>query len=171
MTTRVWPSRHWSLAQLFLWRSGNHIDVFDQAYNTQRGHQSLEDRCTRLRDPAMHSVIDGSGTVRASNAQGSKLSLSSDFGMQMRLGIPYRISNTVVKFEQDRQIAWRHISAHRWRYELEAIGVGTMVSETWDASRVRLQWLLRLMSFTRSTGPNMERTLDRLAAQFPEVSE
>lgn len=119
----------------------------------------------------MHSVIDGSGTVRASNAQGSKLSLSSDFGMQMRLGIPYRISNTVVKFEQDRQIAWRHISAHRWRYELEAIGVGTMVSETWDASRVRLQWLLRLMSFTRSTGPNMERTLDRLAAQFPEVSE
>ncbi|RKS20671.1 integrase-like protein [Arthrobacter sp. AG1021] len=22
------------------------VDVFDQAYNTQRGHQSLEDRCT-----------------------------------------------------------------------------------------------------------------------------
>ncbi|WP_426733241.1 SRPBCC family protein [Glutamicibacter sp. 2E12] len=123
-----------------------------------------------LRDPAMHPVIDGSGTVRTSNAQGSKLSLGSEFGMQMRLGVPYRISNTVVEFEQDRQIAWRHFSGHRWRYELEAVGSGTMVSETWDASRVRHRWLLRLMGFTRSTGPNMERTLERLAAQFTEAS-
>ncbi|MGP5152177.1 SRPBCC family protein [Glutamicibacter ardleyensis] len=124
-----------------------------------------------LRDPAMHPVIDGSGTVRASNAQGSKLTLGSEFGMQMRLGVPYRISNTVVEFEQDRLIAWRHFSGHRWRYELEAVGSGTLVSETWDASRVRHQWLLRLMGFTRSTGPNMERTLERLAAQFPETTE
>ncbi|WP_404287736.1 SRPBCC family protein [Glutamicibacter arilaitensis] len=124
-----------------------------------------------LRDPAMHPVIDGSGTVRASNAVGSKLTLGSEFGMQMRLGVPYRISNTVVEFEQDRQIAWRHFSGHRWRYELEAVGSGTLVSETWDASRVRHHWLLRLMGFTRSTGPNMERTLERLAAQFPEASE
>ena len=124
-----------------------------------------------LRDPAMHPVIDGSGTVRTSNAQGSKLSLGSEFGMQMRLGVPYRISNTVVEFEQDRQIAWRHFSGHRWRYELEAIGSGTMVSETWDASRLRHKWVLRILGFTRSTGPNMERTLERLAAQFPETTE
>ncbi|MGO2053943.1 polyketide cyclase / dehydrase and lipid transport [Glutamicibacter sp. BW80] len=124
-----------------------------------------------LRDPAMHPVIDGSGTVRASNGQGSKLTLGSEFGMQMRLGIPYRISNTVVEFEQDRQIAWRHFSGHRWRYELEAVGSGTLVSETWDASRLRHKWPLRLMGFTRSTGPNMERTLERLAAQFPDATE
>lgn len=124
-----------------------------------------------LRDPAMHPVIDGSGTVRASNAKGSKLTLGSEFGMQMRLGVPYRISNTVVEFEQDRQIAWRHFSGHRWRYELEAVGSGTLVSETWDASRVRHKWVLRLMGFTRSTGPNMERTLERLAAQFPDATE
>lgn len=124
-----------------------------------------------LRDPAMHPVIDGSGTVRDSNAQGSKLSLGIEFGMQMRLGVPYRISNTVVEFEQDRQIAWRHFSGHRWRYELEAIGSGTMVSETWDASRLRHKWVLRILGFTRSTGPNMERTLERLAAQFPGATE
>ena len=123
-----------------------------------------------LTDPAMHPVIDGSGTVRASNAKEAKLSLGSEFGMQMRLGIPYRISNTVVEFEQDRQIAWRHFSGHRWRYELEAVGSGTLVSETWDASRLRHKWLLRLMGFTRSTGPNMERTLERLAAQFPDAA-
>ena len=123
-----------------------------------------------LRDPAMHPVIDGSGTVRSSNAKGSKLNLGSEFGMQIRLGVPYRISNTVVEFEQDRQIAWRHFSGHGWRYELEAVGSGTLVSETWDASRVRHQWLLRLMGFTRSTGPNLERTLERLVAQFLDAT-
>lgn len=116
----------------------------------------------------MHPVIDGSGTVKASSGHGKKLSLGSQFGMQMRLGLPYKISNTVVEFEEDQLIAWRHFSGHRWRYELEPVGAGTMVSETWDASRLRHKWLLRLMGFTRTTGPNMERTLERLDAQFPK---
>ncbi|GAA1882234.1 SRPBCC family protein [Paeniglutamicibacter psychrophenolicus] len=121
-----------------------------------------------LANPAMHPVIDGSGTVRAPSGQAQRLALGSEFGMQMRLGVPYRISNTVVEFEQDRLIAWRHFSGHRWRYELEPDGSGTTVRETWDASRLRHKWLLRLLGFTRTTGPNMERTLERLAAQFPE---
>jgi len=121
-----------------------------------------------LANPAMHPVIDGSGTVRATSGQAQRLALGSEFGMQMRLGVPYRISNTVVEFEQDRLIAWRHFSGHRWRYELEPDGSGTTVRETWDASRLRHKWLLRLLGFTRTTGPNMERTLERLAAQFPE---
>lgn len=117
----------------------------------------------------MHPVIDGSGTVKSSSSHGGKLSMGSQFGMQMRLGLPYRISNTVVEFEEDSRIAWRHFSGHRWRYELEPVGTGTMVSETWDASRLRHKWVLRLLGFTRTTGPNMERTLERLAAQFPTV--
>ena len=121
-----------------------------------------------LANPAMHPVIDGSGTVRATTGQAQRLALGSEFGMQMRLGVPFRISNTVVEFEQDRLIAWRHFSGHRWRYELEPDGSGTTVRETWDASRLRHKWLIRLMGFTRTTGPNMERTLERLAAQFPE---
>ena len=87
--------------------------------------------------------------------------------MQMRLGVPYRISNTVVEYEQDRVIAWRHFSGHRWRYELEPHDSGTTVSETWDASRLRHKWMIRLLGFTRTTGQNMERTLERLAALFP----
>ena len=121
-----------------------------------------------LANPEMHPVIDGSGTVRASSGRQQRLVLGSEFGMQMRLGVPYRISNTVVEFDRDRSIAWRHFSGHRWRYELEPQGSGTMVSETWDASRLRHKWMLRLLGFTRTTGPNMERTLERLAAQFPE---
>ncbi|MET0978680.1 MAG: SRPBCC family protein [Paeniglutamicibacter terrestris] len=120
-----------------------------------------------LANPAMHPVIDGSGTVRATTGQVQRLVLGSEFGMQMRLGVPYRISNTVVEYEQDRVIAWRHFSGHRWRYELEAHDSGTTVSETWDASRLRHKWMLRLLGFTRTTGPNMERTLERLAALFP----
>ena len=92
----------------------------------------------------------------------------SEFGMQMRMGVPYRISNTVVEFEQDTLLAWRHFSGHRWRYELEPAEGGTLVSETWDASRLRHTWVLRLMGYTRTTGPNMERTLERLAAHFAE---
>ena len=121
-----------------------------------------------LRDPSMHPLIDGSGTVRAALGNGDKLMPGSEFGMQMRMGVPYRISNTVVEFDQDTLLAWRHFSGHRWRYELEPTEGGTLVSETWDASRLRHKWVLRLLGYTRTTGPNMERTLERLAAHFAE---
>ena len=121
-----------------------------------------------LRDPSMHPLIDGSGTVRVALGNGEKLLPGSEFGMQMRMGVPYRISNTVVEFDQDTLLAWRHFSGHRWRYELEPTAGGTLVSETWDASRLRHKWVLRLMGYTRTTGPNMERTLERLAAHFAE---
>ena len=57
--------------------------------------------------------------------------------MDMKMfGVPYKITNKVVEFEQDRRIAWRHFGAHRWRYELVATDDGgTQVTETWDATR------------------------------------
>ena len=116
----------------------------------------------------MHPLIDGSGTVRAALGNADKLMPGSEFGMQMRMGVPYRISNTVVEFDQDTLLAWRHFSGHRWRYELEPTEGGTLVSETWDASRLRHKWVLRLLGYTRTTGPSMERTLERLAAHFAE---
>ena len=62
-----------------------------------------------LSDASLHPVIDGSGTVIDVRGSGDhRLVLGSRFGMKMRLGIPYRISNEVVEFEQDRLIAWRH---------------------------------------------------------------
>ncbi len=79
-----------------------------------------------LADPSQHPVIDGSGTVKHTRGEEpSRLALGTKFGMSMRLGIPYAITNTVVEFDENRLIAWRHFGGHRWRYELEPAGAGT----------------------------------------------
>lgn len=89
-----------------------------------------------LSDPRQHARIDGSGTVKGVVSGPERLELGSRFGMSMRKGAPYRITNKVVEFEQDRLIAWRHMGVHRWRYELTPTADGgTEVIETWDVSR------------------------------------
>ena len=51
-----------------------------------------------LADPAKHREIDGSGTVReAKNVPTEPLHLGSQFGMNMKLGIPYSMVNTVIE--------------------------------------------------------------------------
>ena len=88
-----------------------------------------------LADPSQHPVIDGSGTVKHTRGkEPARLSLGAKFGMSMRIGIPYVITNKVVEFEADRLIAWRHFGGHRWRYELEPVGDGTRVREIYDWS-------------------------------------
>src|SRR6478609_11379806 len=88
-----------------------------------------------LADARQHARIDGSGTVRGVVDGPDRLELGSEFGMSMKMGAPYRIKNRVVEFEEGRLIAWRHLGAHRWRYELESQGDGsTLVTETWDLS-------------------------------------
>src|SRR5689334_5278414 len=88
-----------------------------------------------LSDPRQHSRIDGSGTVHETVSGPDKLELGSEFGMQMKMGAPYKIKNKVVEFEQDKLIAWRHMGVHRWRYEITPTADGgTAVTETWDLS-------------------------------------
>lgn len=89
-----------------------------------------------LADPRRHHEIDGSGTVRQSIDGPERLTMGSRFGMSMRMGagLPYRMHNTVVEFEQDRLIAWRHFGGHRWRWELAAQGDTTRVTETFDGT-------------------------------------
>ena len=49
-----------------------------------------------------------------------RLSQGATFGMDMKpFGMPYKIRNTVVEFDEGRRIAWRHFGGHRWRYVLE----------------------------------------------------
>ncbi len=89
-----------------------------------------------LTDPAQHSRIDGSGTVRGAVSGDTDLKLGSQFRMDMKMGAPYKIKNKVVEFEQDALIAWKHKGVHRWRYELAPTADGgTVVTETWDVSR------------------------------------
>ncbi|HVF15041.1 MAG TPA: SRPBCC family protein [Acidimicrobiales bacterium] len=116
-------------------------------------------------DPAMHSVIDGSGTVKAlRKGSPERLSLGARFGIAMRIGVPYPITNTVVEFEEGRQLAWEHIGRARWRYCFEPVDAGTRVTESWDFSPSP-RWLAlgyRLLRFPSRNRPGMERTLEQL---------
>ncbi|MET7994109.1 SRPBCC family protein [Amycolatopsis sp. NPDC005232] len=122
-----------------------------------------------LADPANHPLIDGSGTVRAGrDGSPSRLSLGATFGMDMKMGAPYRISNTVVEFEENRLIAWRHFGGHRWRWLLEPAGEGrTTVTETFDYSTARSPLALKLMGYPKRNADGIEKTLTRLTKMFP----
>ncbi|TYC97875.1 polyketide cyclase / dehydrase and lipid transport [Arthrobacter echini] len=116
-----------------------------------------------LARPALHSVIDGSGTVRGEQPNGpERLSLGARFGMEMRIGAPYRILNRVTEFEEGRRIAWRHFSAHVWRYTLEPRGDSTLVREEWDGRAVPWRIAFRLAGFTRRHPASIEATLAKL---------
>jgi Polyketide cyclase / dehydrase and lipid transport len=115
-------------------------------------------------DPAMHPKIDGSGTVRATQGGGPpRLSLGAKFGMDMKMGAPYKIMNTVVEFEEGKQLAWRHFNGHIWRYLFEPTADGgTTVTEEWDARPVWNRLLLRMAGFPKRNRAGIQGTLKRL---------
>ena len=115
-----------------------------------------------LADPNQHAAIDGSGTVQSARKGSQRLAMGSKFGMSMKMGVPYLISNKVVEFEEDRLIAWRHFGRHRWRYELEEVEGGTKVTETFDWSTSPIGKGIELAGYPKSHVPNMEKTLERL---------
>jgi hypothetical protein len=126
-----------------------------------------------LADATRHPDIDGSGAVKqAKNDVPARLSLGATFGMSMKMGIGYSMVNTVVEFEDDRRIAWQarppgflgRIAAGRiWRYELEPVGGGTKVRESWDISEDHQRRMLKLGGLPAKTEANMARTLERIA--------
>jgi hypothetical protein len=121
-----------------------------------------------LATPALHSEIDGSGTVKGAQPLGPlRLGPGAKFGMEMKIRVSYRILNTVTEFEEGRRIGWRHFYGHLWRYLLEpatnSSGVpGTLVTEQWDARHVRGRALLRLAGYLGRHPANIDRTLARL---------
>ena len=119
-----------------------------------------------LASPAGHAQIDGSGTVVAARpGQPEKLTLGSRFGMNMKLGVPYRMQNTVVEYEENRLIAWQHFGKHRWRYELEAIDpTTTVVTETFDATTALFPPALKLINAYDNNQKAILATLVRLKA-------
>ena len=120
-----------------------------------------------LADPSKHQLIDGSGTVKGSRTDApTRLTLGAKFGMNMKLGVPYPIENTVVEFDEDRVIAWRHFGGHRWRYELEPVDGGTKVTETFDWSTSKSPAALELLRVPQRNTASIDKTLDRLAARF-----
>jgi uncharacterized protein YndB with AHSA1/START domain len=119
--------------------------------------------------PARHHDIDGSGTVQEAKDSPSRLSLGATFGMSMKLGVSYSMSNTVIEFEENRRIAWQTRGAGKWgskfggriwRYELEPVDGGTRVRETWDISQESLKFVVR--PGRNKTRKSMEQTLERI---------
>jgi Polyketide cyclase / dehydrase and lipid transport len=115
-------------------------------------------------DPAMHPVMDGSGSVHAiRDGAPDRLSLGAKFGMDMKLGAPYKIVNTVVEFDEPKAIAWRHFNGHVWRYLFEPVDGGTKVTEQWDARPAKNRIFLRLSGFPARNRKGIVATLDKLA--------
>ena len=120
-----------------------------------------------LADPRRHHEIDGSGSVQAAQMNApDRLSLGAKFGMNMKIGLPYRITNTVVEFEEGRQIGWRHFGGHVWRYILEPTETGTKVTEQFDWTNNRSPLMLKVMNAIENNAKSMEKTLENLARRF-----
>jgi hypothetical protein len=125
-----------------------------------------------LADPAGHAAIDGGGTVKGARSGGRRLALGDRFGMDMHLGVAYSTRNTVVELDENRRIAWQTtaggpvgtvLGGRIWRYELEPVEGGTLVTETWDLTREKLtSKVVVKLTMSGSTRQNMERTLARI---------
>ena len=112
-----------------------------------------------IADPRRHADFDGSGSVRGTRlATPTRLYEGAVFVMDMKRSLPYGMANTVVEFDENRFVAWaprfangraRKYFGRIWRYELEPVGGGTLVRETWDVSHDRLRRLLCFFFFTR----------------------
>ena len=121
-----------------------------------------------LADPSRHHEIDGSGTVREARLSAPKrLSLGAKFGMKMKHGVPYTMTNTVVDFVEDEVIAWRHLGKHVWRYRLEALEDGrTKVTEEFDWRTAIFPPGLKLIKAPSDNAVAIEKTLARLDELF-----
>ena len=133
-----------------------------------------------ISDVSRHPEIDGSGSVVGTKPGApQELALGTTFGMSMKLGLPYSMSNRVIEYEPDRRLAWqttlsgplgRFIGGRIWRYALDQAPEGTKVTETWDITQDKQRFLLQMGTIGRQTAEAMSKTLDRLA-QLSEGSE
>ena len=116
-----------------------------------------------LADPAQHSLIDGSGMVQgvAKEGESTRLALGVTFGMSMKMGISYATASTVVEFEENRRIAWHHFAQFVWRYELEEVEGGTMVTESFNYDKP-WAFVIIAMGFPEKNRLAMQATLRRL---------
>ena len=120
-----------------------------------------------LADPRRHSEIDGSGSVKAAKINApERLSLGAKFGMEMKIVVPYKMTNEVVEFEEGKQIGWRHFGGHIWRYILEPVEGGTKVTEQFDWNTNKSPLMLKVMNAIENNSKSIQKTLDNLVKRF-----
>ena len=114
-----------------------------------------------LTDPVKHAELDGSGTVQGVVDAPARLELGSVFRMRMK---GYSTTNTVVEYEPDALIAWRHRGRHVWRWQLRAVGTGTEVTETFDYTAKRGRGLVERIGIPTRAAGSIDQTLSGLGA-------
>jgi len=113
--------------------------------------------------PALHPKIDGTNSVKSVNWGPDRLSLGAKFGMRMKIGIRYKITNIVVEFQDNQLIAWRHLGRWVWRYELRELSSNqTEVTESFDGRPSPLQWWLKARGSYSYAEKALAKTLVRL---------
>jgi hypothetical protein len=113
--------------------------------------------------PALHPKIDGTNSVKGVNWGPDRLSLGAKFGMRMKIGIRYKITNIVVEFQDNQLIAWRHLGRWVWRYELRELSSNqTEVTESFDGRPSPLQWWLKARGSYSYVEKALAKTLVRL---------
>ena len=119
-------------------------------------------------NPHMHAVIDGTKSVKSVIKGPEKLALGEKFGMNMHIGIDYRITNTVIEFEENKRIAWRHLGRWIWRYEFTELSPNqTVVTESFDGTKTPLNWWLR----ARKAYPYVQKAVAKTLVRLKEHCE
>ena len=129
-------------------------------------------------DPRQHPRIDGSGSVRGIITGPDRLAKGATFGVSMKLfGLPYKIRNRVVEYEQDRRIAWIRAPPSSSLSGVSPIAAATTggpatnicavprtITETWDATRYASPVFagLRALGFPERNREGISGTLVRL---------
>lgn len=122
-----------------------------------------------LANPARHAEIDGSGTVHGLVSEPGPMQLGSKFRIAMKRGrFTYKVTSEVVEYEENRRIAWCHVVKNRWRYELEPVKGGTLVTESADYSNARLRRIAIRMQGPENLKANIAATLDNVAKRFSD---
>ena len=118
-----------------------------------------------LADPLAHASFDGSGTIKKNISGPLRLFLGAKFSMAMKVKVPYKITNTVVAFDENKKITWCHLMKWTWSYELQELGDNrTQVTEVFDAHDIPLfaSWWLKKTNALAHNPKWMAKSLVRL---------
>ena len=120
-----------------------------------------------LANPRAHASFDGSGSIKKSVSGPVRLHLGAKFGMAMKIKVPYRITNTVVAFEENKKITWCHLMKWTWSYELHDLGNSTtQVTEIFDGHSIPgfPRWWLKKTGAVARNPKFMAKSLVQLKA-------
>ena len=120
-----------------------------------------------LANPRAHASFDGSGSIKKSISGPVRLHHGAKFGMAMNIKVPYRITNTVVAFEENKKITWCHLMKWTWSYELHDLGNSTtQITEIFDAHSIPAfsRWWLKKTGAVARNPKFMAKSLVQLKA-------